>query len=358
MMKFGILFELSVPRPFQPVNEKMVFDNSLEQAKYADELGFDSLWCVEHHFMEEYSHCSCPDMFLSACAVLTKNIRLGFGIATCVPEMSHAARLAERGAFLDVLSGGRVEFGTGRSSTWVELGGFGADIDSTKESWDEYVRTIPKMWTQERFSHDGVSFSMPERAVVPSPEQDPHPPMWVAVTAPGTEIDAAERGMGCLCLFIGNLEKNKARFQKYRDIIADCEPVGATVNNQIATMNWMYCDRDNELAVQRGQEFVDTFSSMAAQPIEISQAFPSLNYSAIGLLGGLRADPDAGSGKKAAPEGLCVGTPENIVATIKEYEEAGVDQMVFMINARELLQQEEVLASMKMFAEEVMPHFK
>lgn len=356
-MKFGILFELSVPRPF-PVNEKKVFDNSLAQARYADELGFHSLWCVEHHFMEEYSHSSCPDMFLSACAVLTNNIRLGFGIATCVPQMSHAARLAERGAFLDVLSGGRVEFGTGRSSTWVELGGFGADVDSTKASWDEYVRAIPKMWTQERYAHDGLTFSMPERAVLPSPIQKPHPPMWVAVTAPGTEIDAAERGLGCLCLFVGNLEKNRKRFETYKQIVADCTPVGAEVNNQVAIMNWLYCNTDHDLAVKRGQQFVDTFSSMAAQPIEISQAYPSPNYSAIGLLGGLRADPDTGSGKKQAPEGLCVGTPEHLINTIKRYEEAGVDQMIFMINARELLQQEDVLASMKLFAEEVMPHFK
>src|SRR5262245_51843677 len=103
-MQFGLIYELSVPRPFAPGVEQAVFHNALEQVRLADSLGFDQVWCVEHHFLEEYSHASCPEMFLAACAAQTKAVRLGFGIATCVPEMTHPARLAERGAFLDVLS--------------------------------------------------------------------------------------------------------------------------------------------------------------------------------------------------------------------------------------------------------------
>jgi len=357
-MKFGIIFELSVPRPFDEGVEKMVFDNSLEQARLADELGFESAWCVEHHFLEEYSHSSCPEMFLSACAATTKDIRLGFGIATCVPALNHAVRLAERGAFLDVLSGGRVEFGTGRSSTWTELGGFGASIDDTKRSWDEYVRAFPKMWTQERFSHEGKSFSMPERAVLPKPVQKPHPPMWVAVTAPGTEIEAAERGMGCLLLSVGNVAKNKPRFDKYRETIKNCKPVGHSVNDRIAVMNWLYCDEDQDEAVKYGDIFINTFSSMAAQAIEISQACPSDSYKAIGLLGNLRTDPDDGQMRKKVPGGLCVGTPEDIIATVQEWKDAGADQIIFMVNAREVLEQDKVLKSMRLFAEKVMPHFQ
>ena len=174
-MKFGLFYELSTPRPFNTQNQRAVFENALEQIRLADELGFASVWCVEHHFLEEYSHSSCPDMFLTAAARETKNIRLGFGIGTCVPSMHSPIRWAERAAFLDHLSNGRVEFGTGRSSTWNELGGFNSVIDDTKRTWDEFCRVIPKMWTEERFSYNGTYFSMPERCILPKPVQATEP---------------------------------------------------------------------------------------------------------------------------------------------------------------------------------------
>ena len=191
-MDFGIFFELSVPRPFTAEAERRVYEHALAQAELADELGFDSLWAVEHHFLEEYSHCSAPEVFLTACATRTRRIRLGHGAIVCVPEMNHPVRVAERVAVLDIISGGRLEVGTARSSTWTELGGFRANPDDTKKTWDEYVRVLPRMWTEERFAYEGFSFSMPERAILPKPLQKPHPPLWVTVTSPGTELDAAE----------------------------------------------------------------------------------------------------------------------------------------------------------------------
>src|SRR6202030_3538066 len=126
-MKFGIFYEISVPRPWDREAEKRVFDNCLEQVALADELGFDWVWCVEHHFLEEYSHCSAPELVLAAVAAQTSRIRVGHGAVVCVPEINHPIRVAERAAALDILSGGRLEFGTARSSTWTELGGFNVD---------------------------------------------------------------------------------------------------------------------------------------------------------------------------------------------------------------------------------------
>jgi alkanesulfonate monooxygenase SsuD/methylene tetrahydromethanopterin reductase-like flavin-dependent oxidoreductase (luciferase family) len=189
---------MSTPRPFTGGIERQVYDNALEQARLADELGFDTVWAVEHHFLEEYSHCSAPEVVLAAVAAQTTRVRIGHGAVVCVPQMNHPIRVAERTAVLDIISGGRLEVGTARSSTWTELGGFEADPDFTKKWWDEYVRVLPKMWSDEPFSYEGLSFSMPERNVLPKPLQDPHPPLWVTVTSPGTELDAAERGLGCL----------------------------------------------------------------------------------------------------------------------------------------------------------------
>ncbi|MBV8691879.1 MAG: LLM class flavin-dependent oxidoreductase, partial [Actinobacteria bacterium] len=250
-MKFGIFFELSVPRPWDNGAEKLVYDNALEQARLADELGFDWVWAVEHHFLEEYSHCSAPEVFLAAVAAQTERIRVGHGVVVCVPQMNHPVRLAERAAVLDVISNGRLEFGTGRSSTWTELGGFQADPDETKKTWDEYVRTIPKMWTQDRFAYEGRAFSMPERAVLPKPIQKPHPPMWVAVTSPGTELDAAERGLGCIGLAAAGYAEQERRTKEYHRRIQSCDPVGAVVTDCVTTLNFLYCHEDAAVARDR-----------------------------------------------------------------------------------------------------------
>ncbi|MGE3772167.1 MAG: LLM class flavin-dependent oxidoreductase [Gammaproteobacteria bacterium] len=356
-MKFGLIYELSTPRPFTRETQKAVFEHAIEQVVLADELGFSSVWCVEHHFLEEYSHASCPDMFLAAVARETKQIRLGFGIATCVPAMHHPIRLAEKAAFLDILSGGRVEFGTGRTSTWNELGGFNACVDDTKRSWDEYCRVIPQMWQNERYGYEGAFHTMPERNVLPKPWQDPHPPLWVAVTGHGTELDAADRGMGALILSIADVERNIPRFEAYRERVKKAEPVGAFVNDQIAVANWLFCHPDGQYARQRGEEMVATFGYMAGQTVEISEAYPASNYTAIGLLGTLRPDPHAPGEQKLPPSGLCFGDPATLVETVKRWEAAGADHLVFMIQAREAVPQQEVLDSLRLFAREVMPHF-
>jgi len=116
-MKFGIFFELSVPKPWHERSEHQVYFNALEQAELADELGFDQVWAVEHHFLEEYSHCSAPEVFLTAVAMRTKRIRIGHGVMLVLPPFNHPVRCAERAAALDILSNGRLEFGTGRSAT-------------------------------------------------------------------------------------------------------------------------------------------------------------------------------------------------------------------------------------------------
>src|SRR6204780_1192734 len=117
-MKFGLMYEISVPRPWTPETEKTVYDRCLEQVKLADELGFETVFAVEHHFLEQYSHCSAPDLFLTACAMVTKRIRVGHGVIPCVPQYQSPIRVAERAAVLDILSGGRLELGTGRTATW------------------------------------------------------------------------------------------------------------------------------------------------------------------------------------------------------------------------------------------------
>ena len=357
-MKFGIFFELSVPRPFTREMEQQVISNALEQARLADELGFDVVWAVEHHFLEGYSHCSAPELFLTAVAMQTERIRLGHGAVVTVHEINHPIRAAERGAFLDQLSRGRVEFGTARSSTWTELGGFQADPDATKKEWDEFVQVLPRMWTEERFSWDGNCFSMPERAVLPKPYQDPHPPLWVTVTSPGTELDAAKRGLGALGVATASYAEQERRLTAYHETIQNCDPVSDIVNDQVATLNFMYCNENLKQAAGRGMQMLGYFGMLNANLLFTREAYPTRAYQSLGNLAPSSrrdaGDPGAGA---SIPEGVCIGDPARIIEVTKNWESLGVDNMNFLLNAAEILDQQEVLDSMRLFAREVMPAF-
>ena len=357
-MKFGIFHEISVPRPWDRESERTVYERALEQVRLADELGFDQVWAVEHHFLEEYSHCSSPEIFLTACAAQTKNIRIGHGIVVCVPQMNHPVRIAERAATLDIISGGRLEVGTGRSATWTELGGFCANPDDTKKSWDEIVRCLPKMWTQERFSYEGSAFRMPPRTILPKPYQKPHPPMWVAITRPGTELDGADRGLGWLGLTLGGLEEQEKRMAEYRRRIKVCEPVGDIVNEQVNTVNFLYCHEDDATGVATGQRLQGAFGYAAAQLVSAREAYPTPAYPALGLLPQLRPDGESPGDSVRVPEGLTIGSPDRIIDALKKWEAVGADRVNFLLNALEVVPQEEVLASMRLFAKEVMPKFR
>jgi alkanesulfonate monooxygenase SsuD/methylene tetrahydromethanopterin reductase-like flavin-dependent oxidoreductase (luciferase family) len=356
-MKFGLFYEISIPRPWTPEKERTVYNNCLEQVKLADELGFDHVWAVEHHFLEEYSHCSAPELFLTACAMVTKNIQVGHGIVVCVPEFNHPIKIAEKTATLDILSGGRLHVGTGRSATWTELGGFRANPDITKKSWDEFVRCLPKMWMQETFSYQGEFWSMPERTILPKPYQKPHPPMWVAVTSPGTEIDAADRGLGSLGLSFAGFDEQEKKIKEYRRRIKSCEPVGAFVNEQVATTNFLFCHEDEKTGVEMGKRLGNTFNYLATQLISTREVFSSPSYQSLGLLPALRRAATGPDANEQQTEGMAYGDPARIIRAVKKWESLGVDCINFILNANEVVPQDQVMASLRLFAKEVMPVF-
>lgn len=178
-MKFGLLYELEFAKPWYQGWESNIFHQALEQIALADRVGFDYVWEVEHHFLTEFSHSSAPEVFLAAVSQRTSRIRLGHGVVLLPMAYNNPIRVAERVATLDILSNGRVDFGTGRSGTPTELEGFGVESSQSKAMWDEAVRIIPRMWTEDPFCYDGEFFSMPARSIWPKPVQKPHPPMWV-----------------------------------------------------------------------------------------------------------------------------------------------------------------------------------
>jgi alkanesulfonate monooxygenase SsuD/methylene tetrahydromethanopterin reductase-like flavin-dependent oxidoreductase (luciferase family) len=351
-MKFGIFYELSVQKPWSRQSELRVYQEALEQIELADELGFDQVWAVEHHFLEEYSHCSAPEVFLAAAAARTKRIHVGHGIVLCLPQVNHPARIAERAAALDLVSNGRLEFGTGRSATWTELGGFGVDPDNTKEMWDEVIRALPRMWTEEEFEWKGKYFSMPPRSIVPKPVQDPHPPMWVAVASPETAVQAAERGLGMLGVTLGTPADYTRLVSDYRRIIKYCDPVGKVITNQVNAASWLYCGEDEQDALTTGAQTASTFLYHAAHLLGIGGIYPSHAYTALANATALLRDIN-----EAMRQGFPVGTPEQVIKALRYWEAVGVDRMVCLINFDQLIPQKKVLASLERFAKYVMPEF-
>ncbi|MBN9494340.1 LLM class flavin-dependent oxidoreductase [bacterium] len=352
-MKFGIFYEHSVLKPWDDGSEQRVYEQAVEQVVAADELGFDQVWEVEHHFLEEYSHSPAPEVFLSYCAARTKQIRLGHGIALMLPPVNHPARVAERAAALDLLSGGRLEFGTGRSATWTELGAFRCEPDDTKEMWDECTRAVVKMWTTDNFSWNGKHFSMPPRNVIPKPLQKPHPPLWVAVQSPETAVQAGERGMGMLGVTLGAPLDYQQMVKDYRRAIRNCEPVGEFVNEQVNGVAFMHCGEDDGEAKLVGGMAAAQFGVRAAHLVGIGGIYPSPAYHSHASAAPLRTRP----GDVVGPvrEGTPIGDPEFCIKQLKWWEEVGVDRMVFLINTGETIRQEKVLASLRLFAREVMP---
>src|SRR5438552_14060246 len=141
-MKFGIFYEHQLPRPWASDDEHRLLKDALDQVELADRLGIDYVWKVEHHFSEEYGHSSAPEVFLAAASQRTSRIRLGHGIVQLPVGYNHPARVAERIATLDLVSDGRVEFGTGESSSEAELGGFLVDRETKREQWAETLDAI------------------------------------------------------------------------------------------------------------------------------------------------------------------------------------------------------------------------
>jgi alkanesulfonate monooxygenase SsuD/methylene tetrahydromethanopterin reductase-like flavin-dependent oxidoreductase (luciferase family) len=257
-MKFGIFYEHQLPRPWNEGDEHRLFQEALDQVELADRLGIDYAWEVEHHFLEEYSHSSAPEIFLAACSQRTRRIRLGHGICLMPPKYNHPARVAERIATLDLVSNGRVEFGTGESASLMELGGFNVRFDPVEKRrmWKEGVEQCTDMMVMDPYpGFKGEFFEMPCRNVVPKPLQKPHPPLWVACSNRETIKMAARCGIGALTFaFVDPREARQWVDDYYRIFKEECVPIGHAVNPNVAMVTGFSVHPDEMESRRRGED--------------------------------------------------------------------------------------------------------
>jgi alkanesulfonate monooxygenase SsuD/methylene tetrahydromethanopterin reductase-like flavin-dependent oxidoreductase (luciferase family) len=358
-VKFGIFVGLQLPRPWHDGAEQRVFQEALEQAELADRLGLDCVWAQEHHFLEEYSHSAAPEVFLAACSQRTQRIRLGHGIAVMSPKFNAPARVAERIAALDLISGGRVEWGTGESGTRLELEGFGVDFVDKRPMWAEAVRECARMQCLEPYpGYQGRFFSMPARNVVPKPLQKPHPPLWAACSNRDSLQLAARLGMGALTFAF--TDAHEARFwveEYYETFRTQCTPIGRAVNPNIAVLNGFMCHRDPAVARARGVEGAQFFAYGLGHywrdgihvpgRLDLWREFERRPVSQEDAVQRERAKAGMGG----------IGSPAELIENFRAYEDAGVDQLILLQQCGNY-SQEHVRESLELFASEVLPEFK
>lgn len=359
-MRFGLFQELQLPRPWQPGAEHQLFTEALAQVELADRLGFDYVWLVEHHFLEEYSHSSAPEVFLGAVSQRTRDIRLGHGIMALPPAVNHPARVAERIATLDLLSGGRVEFGTGTGATEAELGGFGVHRETKHEQWAEALDAVTRMFVEDPFAgYSGRHVSMPPRNVIPKPLQRPHPPLWTSCNRREAMLAAARNGLGALTFAFAEPDQAAQWVTAYYDVIGspECVPAGFSVNPQVAVTAYLMCHKDEPTAIEQSLDSHYFFARSLAYYFNHGRPRPGRTALweefAIDQSRAARAGLDDMSlgGAYAA-----VGSPERIRRNLRQYEAAGVDQ-ILLIAQTGRIRHEHICASLELFAQEVMPEF-
>src|SRR5712692_6023820 len=372
-MRFGIFYEHQLPRPWGPDAEHRLLSDALEQVELADRAGIDYVWEVEHHFLEEYSHSSAPEVFLAAASQRTRQIRLGHGIVQAPSAVNHPARIAERIATLDLVSDGRVEFGTGESSSAAELGGFGVPREAKRAMWEETLDAVTRMFTEDPFAgYDGDFLRMPPRNVVPKPLQKPHPPLWVACSRRETIHLAAQKGIGALSFsFIEPAEAKQWVDDYYRTLASEeCVPGGFAVNANLAVVMPLMCHEDEETAIDRGLDGGHFFGYSLAHYYVFGQHRPGQtvigdefqkNRALFGFDRDIASRTGQPLGAQLMEEGLgalrgAIGTPEQIRILLKGYEHAGVDQVIFVSQSGNN-RHEHICESLELFAEQVMPEF-
>jgi alkanesulfonate monooxygenase SsuD/methylene tetrahydromethanopterin reductase-like flavin-dependent oxidoreductase (luciferase family) len=367
-VKFALFYEIPVPKPWQVDSELQAYRNTLEQAVAGDRYGWDAFWTVEHHFLQEYSHCSNPEVLYGAIAARTERIRLGYGVRLMPKPYNHPVRTAESAAVLDLISGGRVDLGTGRSATRAELEGFGIEPAETRGMWQEAVEHVVGCWVNDEYEFSGRYWQMPRRRVQPKPVQKPHPPLWGATTSDDGHRQMGQLGLG-LCSFAVGLPPDEVRrkIDVYREGIASCErPLGVVMHEEAATFTMALCHTDRGEARRLARESFEWYPKTGARQIatltdwmaERSESLGTYAYAADMKKTDEEGSLDLLSLEYLEDANACVlGTPQDCAKMCEAYQEAGVDLLLCLVNPYKI-PHDAVMRTIELMGREVIPRFR
>ena len=375
-MKFDLLYEFQMPKPHDADSEYRCMHEAIEQIVLADQLGYDTVWCVEHHFLTEFAHSSAPEVFLGALSQRTERIRLGHGVTLLPHKFNHPIRVAERVAALDILSNGRVEFGTGRSSQF-EQAGFEVDTEESRDMWQESLEIIPRMWTEDPFEYEGRFVNVPSRSILPKPRQKPHPPIWMAATSPATWELAGRNGTGILglTLFV-SVPQLAERVRAYRAALREAKPVGKFVNDRVGAFTIVHVADTKEDAIANGGAeaainyllyafrvlggFVDPRGS-GMQREKASEEIASTPYrdliaSEYPIIARMQKG-ECTFEEVDAEDMVIVGDVDHCLRKVERYAEAGLDHFISLMQC-DRIPHDKVMRSIELFATQIAPRFQ
>jgi alkanesulfonate monooxygenase SsuD/methylene tetrahydromethanopterin reductase-like flavin-dependent oxidoreductase (luciferase family) len=375
-MKFSMIFEAQMT---DIRDEHKVIRECLEQAVYADQLGFDRVWAVEHHALKNYAHMSASEIFLSYVAARTENIRIGHGVI-CLPfNFNHPVRVAERTAMLDVLSGGRVDVGAGRGATLTEMSLYGVDPERTYQEMEESLRIVAHAWTHRELEWEGdlLSIHPPEGGVlhvVPKPVQKPHPPLFMACTHKETLRMAADWGVGALVLGFGGpseMEKLHTFYREAVDARSEDTLVSPGVTNDFfgALCPTIVLD-DREEAILtglRGQRFFAESishyygggpipSGVVEEGIDERAAIKQAEETFVAKLHEMEIPVDPAVPGNYNPD-QAYGNADDAIAHVEALQAVGVDEVMCLIQMG-MVSQEVAMETIRQWGEKIIPHFR
>jgi|TARA_R100000501_G_scaffold17919_3_gene35024 alkanesulfonate monooxygenase SsuD/methylene tetrahydromethanopterin reductase-like flavin-dependent oxidoreductase (luciferase family) len=372
-MKFSIIYEAQMVDTSREA-EARCFEEIVEQVMLAEEVGFDTIWAVEHTALTQYAHMSAPETFLAYIAGRTKTIGIGHGVVCLPPAMNHPVKVAERIATLDILSGGRVHFGMGKGGTQQEAGTFGYDLADLQPMIDESMYLIPKIMVEDEIEHDGEYIKIPRRPIHPKPVQNPHPPLYYACTREATLTLAGSRGIGALVLGFSGPEEIAKKNKIYREAFANRkaeDQVGYRPTEHLAA----FCaacvldDRDEARRIGlRGQRF---FAEAIAHwyqggpkptPVDLSaeEQEAALGQSKEAIVTYLSEEKieigDEHTSNYAVAQDA-YGTPEDCIRYVTRLREAGADEVLFLFQMGGI-PHETIMETIRNIGEKVIPHFR
>jgi alkanesulfonate monooxygenase SsuD/methylene tetrahydromethanopterin reductase-like flavin-dependent oxidoreductase (luciferase family) len=354
-MHFSLFFELQIADPISET-ECTLFHDCLEQAKLADELGYHCIWEVEHHGLFEYSHSSAPEVFLSFVAAHTKHIRIGHGCTLLPYRYNHPIRIAERIATLDILSHGRVNWGSAKSVTRVEKEAFEVNETTLQDEWREAVEMIPKMWSTDVYSYKGRFFDIPPTCIVPKPLQKPHPPMFAACSKPEQAAMIGKLGMGALNLAMYRDELLAKSVQGYRDAVSQASPIGLSVTNRFACNPATFVLRDDSKACRYGLRgarfFTEAMFHYAGPKRPVGKTNVSRDFLSDDYVARFRQCRNTSLSQLSS----IIGDPASARESVQRFVDVGVDELILVMQTG-TTPHDLTMESIRTFGEEVMPFF-
>ena len=353
-MRFGTYYFFQAPPHLTHAD---VVQREMAQMVWTEELGFDSIWLTEHHFIE-YGLSVSPAILAAAAATRTSRVRIG--LAAAILPFHDPIRLAEELAIVDILSGGRLDVGVGRGNRPVEFEGYRVPQIENRERFEEALAIMIGAWTNERFAYEGRHFVIPEVHVIPKPLQSPHPPLYVVATSPDTIEATALRGLPMLNSWLrGPIDQIIASRDTY---LRACEKVGKTEAEIRSLMSrWgvsrhIYVAPTDAEALAEARDAEMWYQEALRRfliPERIDRVHPLLQP-------GFRAAAErlqSITWESLVRQTLAFGSPDTVADKIVELERAGVGEVLCWMNFGGL-SQDLVRRSMELFAREVMPRFR